>query len=187
MPFLDHFSWIAPYYDRIFQVRDVEQLLTFVAPEPGHRLLDVGGGTGRIAQQFIGRVAQVCILDPSPRMLEEGQRKGICITQGESEWLPFGAGTFERIIVIDAFHHMRNQEMAAHELTRVLVPGGRLVIEEPDIAHWGVKLTALGEKLALMRSHFYAPEAIQKMFERIGTKAHIERQGYTAWVIVEKE
>jgi demethylmenaquinone methyltransferase/2-methoxy-6-polyprenyl-1,4-benzoquinol methylase len=83
------------------------------------------------------------------------------------------------------------------ELVRVLAPGGRLVVEEPDIAHWGVKLVALGEKLLLMRSHFYAPEAIAALFERVPGEragvapsttlsARIERQEHTAWIVVDK-
>jgi len=35
---------------------------------------------------------------------------------------------------------------------RVLAPGGRLVIEEPDVERTPVRLIALAEKLALMRS-----------------------------------
>lgn len=186
MPLLDHFSLVAPYYDLIFRLRDIEPLLSWLGPEPRDRLLDVGGGTGRVAERFVGRVAQVCILDPSPHMLAEGKRKGICIAQGEAEDLPFVAGTFYRIIMIDAFHHLRDQGTAVHELMRVLAPGGRLIIEEPDIAHWGVRLVALAERLAGMRSHFYAPEEIQAMFEEAGGQARVERRGYTAWVIVEK-
>jgi len=200
MPLLDHFGLIAPYYDRIFQGgrfvrRDLERLMAHVAPEPGHRLLDIGGGTGRIAQHFCGRVAQVCVLDPSPGMLREGQRKGICITRGESEDLPFASAVFDRIILIDAFHHLRDQEQASREMLRVLAPGGRLVIQEPDIAHWGVKLVALGEKALLMRSRFYAPEEIGAMLNRAGehvAATRIERtdsyptRSQTAWVVVEK-
>jgi ubiquinone/menaquinone biosynthesis C-methylase UbiE len=197
MPLLDHFALIAPHYDRIFEVRNLDRLLACVAPGRGHRLLDVGGGTGRVAAHFTGRVAQVCILDPSPGMLQEGQRKGICITRGESEGLPFAAGTFDRVILIDAFHHLFDQAQSVRELVRVLAPGGRLVIEEPDIAHWGVKLAALGEKVLLMRSHFYAPERIAAMFEhipgeRVGVaspavvSARIERQEHTAWIVVDK-
>ena len=197
MPLLDHFALIAPHYDRIFEVRNLDRLLACVAPESGHRLLDVGGGTGRVAAHLAGHVAQVCVLDPSPGMLQEGQRKGICITRGESEWLPFAAGTFDRVILVDAFHHLFDQAQAVRELVRVLAPGGRLVIEEPDIAHWGVKVAALGEKMLLMRSHFYAPEQIAAMFEhipgeRVGVaspavvSARIERQEYTAWIVVDK-
>ncbi|MBL7199983.1 MAG: methyltransferase domain-containing protein [Anaerolineae bacterium] len=186
MPIMDHFSLIAPYYDRAIPFQNAEPLLTHVSPEPGHRLLDVGGGTGRVAQGFVGRVAQVCVLDPSVGMLAQSRRKGICITQGESEWLPFGAEVFDRIIVIDAFHHLLDQKAAARELMRVLACGGRLVIEEPDIAHWGVRLVAVAEKLLLMRSHFCPPRAIQAVFQGLGARARVARQGHTAWVIVDK-
>jgi demethylmenaquinone methyltransferase/2-methoxy-6-polyprenyl-1,4-benzoquinol methylase len=119
-------------------------------------------------------------------MLQEGQHKGICVIQGECERLPFDAETFDRIVLVDAFHHLIDQSAAVSELTRVLATYGRLVIEEPDITHWGVKLAALGEKLLLMRSHFYTPLAIQRLFERIGNRVCIERQAYTVWIIVDK-
>jgi demethylmenaquinone methyltransferase/2-methoxy-6-polyprenyl-1,4-benzoquinol methylase len=186
MPLLDHFSLIAPYYDRIFNRPVNDPLLAWVQPERSSRLLDVGGGTGRVAEQFVELVGHVCVLDPSPQMVREGQRKGICITRGESEWLPFASSTFDRIIVVDAFHHLRDQSAAARDLVRVLAPGGRLVIEEPDVAYWGVRLVSLAEKLLLMRSHFCAPEVIQGIFRRNGAPARVERQGHTAWVIVEK-
>lgn len=183
---LDHFSLIAPYYDRIFKRPDVDALLTHVRPERSNRLLDVGGGTGRVAQHFVGLVRQVCVLDPSLQMLKEGQRKGICIARGESERLPFPAHAFDRIIVVDAFHHLRDQVSAAQELVRVLAPAGRLVIEEPHIAHWGVRLVALAERLLLMRSHFCTPEAIQAMFAQNRVRTYLDIQEYTTWVIVER-
>ncbi|MBN1640227.1 MAG: methyltransferase domain-containing protein [Anaerolineae bacterium] len=186
MPLLDHFSVIAPYYDVVFFRANADLLDRHVQPRQGDRLLDVGGGTGRVAQFYLGKVAQVCILDPSPKMLAEGRRKGICITQGESEQIPFPAGMFDRIIMIDAFHHLRDQAAAARELLRVLSSGGRLVIEEPDIVSLAVKMVALGEKLLLMRSHFLSPEEVCALFAGDGVRAWVEKTGHTAWVIVEK-
>jgi demethylmenaquinone methyltransferase/2-methoxy-6-polyprenyl-1,4-benzoquinol methylase len=180
----DHFDLIAPYYDRIFDRPSVSRLADLVAAHSTHRLLDVGGGTGRIAHFFVEIVAQVCILDPSPRMLVEGQQKGICITRGEAEQIPFATGSFDRIIVVDAFHHLRDHHQAVAELTRVLAPGGRLVIEEPDIAHWGVKLVALGEKLLLMRSQFYRAQELARILEPFGPVC-VERYKHTYWVVVD--
>ncbi len=54
-------------------------------------------------------------------------------------------------------------------------PGGRLLIEEPDIERLGAKFVAPGEKLALMRSHFYAAEQIRGMIAAHGLAAVIER------------
>jgi ubiquinone/menaquinone biosynthesis C-methylase UbiE len=212
LPLLDHFGLLAPYYDRIFQVNDLRPLVSLVAPEASHRLLDIGGGTGRIAQRFCGCVAEVCVIDPSPEMLRQVRDKcpsarSLDSTQAESETLPFADGVFDRIIVVDAFHHLRDQALAASEMVRVLASGGRLVIQEPDIAHWTVKMVALGEKALLMRSHFYAPEAIQAMYQqhedvaqamlcrrrsvarassRRLNRAQPSAPGATAWVIVDK-
>jgi hypothetical protein len=69
---------------------------------------------------------------------------------------------------------------------RVLAPGGRAVIEEPDITHPGVRLVALGERLLLMRSQFRVPQEIRRLFQACGGRVRIERRAYTAWVIVEK-
>lgn len=149
-------------------------------------MLDAGGGTGRVARQFRGLVRQVCVLDPSPGMAAESQRKGICITQGEAEALPYAPDTFDRIIMVDAFHHLWHQERAAAELMRVLAPGGRLVVEEPNIGHFGVQLVALGETLLLMRSRFREPRTIRRIFEVLGGRARVEQRDHTAWVIVDK-
>jgi demethylmenaquinone methyltransferase/2-methoxy-6-polyprenyl-1,4-benzoquinol methylase len=199
LPFLDHFGLLAPYYDHIFGSDDLEPLASLMASEPSHRLLDIGGGTGRIAQLFCERVAEVCVIDPSLGMLQQGRDKcpsawPLELTQAESETLPFADGAFDRIIVVDAFHHLRDQALAAGEMVRVLVPGGRLVIQEPNIANWGVKMVALGEKALLMRSHFYAPKAIGAMFDQHKDVAQVRIEpvselapGATAWIIVDKK
>jgi demethylmenaquinone methyltransferase/2-methoxy-6-polyprenyl-1,4-benzoquinol methylase len=186
LPLIDHFTLIAPYYDWIIPRTSVDELIHHVEPEARHRMLDAGGGTGRVAQRFCGIVAQVCLLDPSPGMLAESQRRGICITQGNAETLPYATDSFDRIIMVDAFHHLRHQERAVIELMRVLKPDGRLVIEEPNIAHLGVRMVALGEKLLLMRSRFRDPRAIGQMLQSAEACVRIEQQGHTAWVIAEK-
>jgi ubiquinone/menaquinone biosynthesis C-methylase UbiE len=186
MPFVDHFTLLAPYYDRIFRRPGVDELIVHLELEADQRVLDVGGGTGRVAEQLMGMVGTVCVLDRSVGMVLEGQRKGICVIQGEAEALPYAGGAFDRIVVVDAFHHLRDQAYAAKELMRVLAPGGRAVIEEPDITHPGVRLVALGERLLLMRSQFRVPQEIQRLFQACGGRVRIERRAYTAWVIVEK-
>jgi demethylmenaquinone methyltransferase/2-methoxy-6-polyprenyl-1,4-benzoquinol methylase len=67
----------------------------------------------------------------------------------------------------------------------VLAPGGRLVIEEPDVERTPVRLIALAEKLILMRSHFFSPRSVQGMFEAAGGRVCLEREGAKFWAVVE--
>lgn len=189
MPLFDHFDWVAPFYERVFGAQRADVIVSHLALESRHSLLDIGGGTGQIAEQLAGFVERACVLEPSSGMLAQGRRKRLCLVQGVAERLPFPSGSIDRILMVDAFHHLLDQEQTVQELVRVLSPGGRLVIQEPDIDHWAVKLVALGEKVLLMRSHFYTAPDIQAMFERAAGSdcaARIERQGHTAWVIVDK-
>jgi demethylmenaquinone methyltransferase/2-methoxy-6-polyprenyl-1,4-benzoquinol methylase len=89
--------------------------------------------------------------------------------------------------MVDALHHIDYQRETIHDLLRVLKPGGRLVIEEPDINLPVVKLVALGEKMMLMQSHFLSPKKISLIIEELGYRPKVQSDGaFAAWVIVDK-
>ncbi len=127
-------------------------------------MLDVGGGTGRVALALRSMVKNVFIVDVSNGMLRRAADKGLAAVHAPAESLPFPAGSVDRIIMMDALHHVKDQRQAAHELWRVLAPGGRILIVEPDIRKAYVKLIALGEKLLLMHSHFLTSQEICALF-----------------------
>ncbi len=187
-PPIDHFDLLAPLYERLIPRVNVQQLERLLRLEPGHHLLDAGGGTGRVSRFFQGKVATICILDFSEGMLRQARAHGGFETcRGITEAIPFRDDSFPRILAVDSFHHYRNQRKAAAELLRVLAPGGRLVIEEPDIRRFSVKLIALMEFVLVMRSHFYPPHEIAEMFRKEGGRAHVyEDGGPNSWIIVEK-
>ena len=173
MPPLDHFAIIAPLYARVPYSK--KSLMSEAAELPVKGcLLDVGGGTGRVSFAIRDLVDEVVVADVSLGMLKKAPRtststlltvvsaslKPVC---GGSESLPFADNSFERVItlaprcgcsagVVDALHHVIDQAESAREMFRVLKPGGVMVIEEPDIRTFGVKLIAIVEKLLLMRS-----------------------------------
>jgi demethylmenaquinone methyltransferase/2-methoxy-6-polyprenyl-1,4-benzoquinol methylase len=183
MPAFDHFGLIAPIYSRAtYSKTDV---MREVAELPARgRLLDVGGGTGRVASAIRDLVDEITIADVSFGMLKEAPPAALKPVCGYSESLPFADESFERVIMVDALHHVVDHAHSAREMYRVLKPGGVLVIEEPDIHTFGVKLIAIAEKLLLMRSHFLAPDAIAKLFENGETS--VKFADSTAWVIVKK-
>lgn len=190
---MDHFGLLAPFYERFIPPPDPKRWQTLLnLPEDGRstalNLLDAGGGTGRVSGQLRPFVRQLVISDESAKMLAQAQAKLRCCTVVSAvEKMPFADASFDRIMVVDALHHFAHQETAVAELVRLLKPGGRLVIEEPNLHQLVVKWVALAEKAALMRSKFYYPEAIQEMVTRLGVPARVETDGrFTAWVIADK-
>lgn len=184
----DHFDFLAPLYDRVISPPDPDRLRDLLRlPTPG-RLLDAGGGTGRASAALRPLVDKLIVSDLSRPMLQQATVRGdMEAIQGHAEFLPFPDESFERIMVVDALHHFCDQQGAIQDLFRVLKPGGRLLIEEPDIQRWQVKLVALAEKITLMRSHFLSPFEIQTLIGAHGLQAEIQDDGqFAAWIYVDK-
>lgn len=184
----DHFDWLAPIYDRVIGPPDVSRLQRLLKLPVEGVLLDAGGGTGRVSSQLLPLVNRVVLSDLSQPMLRQAQAKGpFHSVQAVVQRLPFPDDYFERVLVVDALHHFGDQPGAVRELLRMLRPGGRLVIEEPNIHHFGVKVVALIEKLTLMGSHFHSPVEIRDMIAAYGLSPWIaDYDGVAARIVVDK-
>jgi demethylmenaquinone methyltransferase/2-methoxy-6-polyprenyl-1,4-benzoquinol methylase len=178
---------LAPFYDHLIKPRERDRFLELVNLPVKGTLLDAGGGTGRAAQVFKGLASEIVVADLSYAMLQQAIGKGaLAAVCTQIERLPFPTGFFDRAIMVDALHHVLDQQTVANELWRTVKPGGRIVIEEPDISKASVKLIALAEKIAFMRSHFLPPSKIRGLFAEYGTKMQVIQEDYTAWIIVDK-
>lgn len=183
----DHFGFLAPFYERFIKPRYPATLSGLMGLPVDGTILDIGGGTGRVSGFFTSQAGKVIIADLSEKMLLQSQGKdGLEPLCSHAEKLPFPDGYFELVIMVDALHHVCDQIDTARELWRVTKPGGRIIIEEPDIKVWGVKLVAVAEKIALMRSHFLAPAEIKDLFREYSDRIQIHREGYNAWVVINK-
>ncbi len=168
---MSFFDLVAPVYDALHigarkTARTVAALAEF---KPTDRVLDLGGGTGRVARFFVGSVASVTVADPSEKMLAQCKRKqGLACVLAEAEHLPFADASFEKVIIVDAFHHFANHERVIAEVRRVLVPGGRAILEEFNIGTFAGKFGQRMEWLFGMQSHFFTPPDLAALWQQHG-------------------
>jgi demethylmenaquinone methyltransferase/2-methoxy-6-polyprenyl-1,4-benzoquinol methylase len=134
---------------------------------PGERVLDVASGSGDLARacaRRVGPTGEVCATDINRSMLLRGRDRLLdagCLAkavQCDAERLPFGAGHFDCVVVGFGLRNMTRKEAALAEMTRVLRPGGRLLVlefsrvwqplEKPYDLYSFKVLPWLGEKIA---------------------------------------
>jgi len=185
---IHHFDYLARIYDLFAGKPNLTVLRDLLALPIRGWMLDEGGGTGRVSYPFLSQAGGVVIADASFPMLREARRKGrLSTVKSLAESLPFSDQCFERILVVDAFHHFHDPHSSMGELSRVLKQGGRLVIEEPDLRRWTVKAAALAERLMLMKSRFLSPFSILDMIEGCGLSARIAASDrFRVWIVADK-
>lgn len=100
---------------------------------PGMRVLDVAVGTGLVSKEavrIVGERGSVTGIDPSARMITGAAGGGIALVRGRAESLPFAAGSFDFLVLGFALRHLADLDAVIREFSRVLAPGGRLLLLE---------------------------------------------------------
>ena len=108
----------------------VERLFHHLNPQKGSQYLDIGCGTGNYTIALHRKGGAFTGVDPSEEMLKKArlQCDSIEWKQGKAEALPLEDNTADGIIASLTLHHWTDLNDGFRELSRVLKPGGRIVI-----------------------------------------------------------
>ena len=143
------FDSVAPRYDLMNDLMSFgihrlwkAEMVAWLNPRPGQRMLDVAGGTGDVALLALPRLAPsgggVLVYDANPQMLETGRGRaidngilsGIEWLAGDAEALPFADRSFDLYTIAFGLRNVTRRERALAEARRVLKPGGRFLCLE---------------------------------------------------------
>jgi ubiquinone/menaquinone biosynthesis C-methylase UbiE len=114
-------------------------VLTHADPRPGHRVVDLGAGTGFLSLAIAPRVADVLAVDVSGEMLEvlarqadEQDLPGIRCLTADLRTLDLPEASVDVIVSSYALHHLSDVDKQAlvQRARSWLKPGGRLVIAD---------------------------------------------------------
>ncbi|WP_330464723.1 class I SAM-dependent methyltransferase [Micromonospora zamorensis] len=110
-------------------IRAFEAVLPDRRPLTG---LDVGSGTGRFTPALAEAFGPVTGVEPSVRMREvaqtQPQHPDVRYLAGAAEDLPVASDSVDYALMFLSWHHVQDKPRAARELTRVIRPGGRLLL-----------------------------------------------------------
>lgn len=142
------FDRAAPFYDatRGLPRAAAAELTALLATELADRgpCLEIGVGTGRIALGLHGAGVAMTGVDLSRPMMavlvdKAGGEVPFPLAQADATALPFLADRFGAAVASHVFHLIPAWETALHELLRVVVPGGRVLVDRGGRNHGSVQ------------------------------------------------
>ncbi|MDP3673976.1 MAG: metalloregulator ArsR/SmtB family transcription factor [Novosphingobium sp.] len=180
----DYFARHAAQWDVLRSLHSADStvedaLARLLAGSPLGRLLDVGTGTGRMAELFEPAADAVDALDNSPEMLRLARARlqhlapgRVELVQGDFAALPFADAAFDTVLFHQVLHYAQSPEAVLAEAARVTRPGGRVAIvdfaphgrEELRSAHAHVRLGFSSAQIrALLTTVGFAPGASEAL------------------------
>jgi putative AdoMet-dependent methyltransferase len=188
----DYDGWVDsddPVYARYEYVLD--RVVDLSGAAPGRKILDIGTGTGNLAERLLALGANVTGLDPSRKMLGRAAAKPgcqgvdlVCVREPFLD-LPYSDATFDAVVSTYAFHHVHPAKKArcVREMVRVLRSGGSWVLGDLVFRNEAAEQTAL-ELYDWMEEEYYARiDELVPVFEILRMKLRSEQVTPVTWIL----
>ncbi len=138
-------SWVFETLNHSDEAATRQFMIGLMDLKPGMTALEVGAGTGKDSALILEKVkpgGTAVLSDLSPNMLKLAQDKldtaevNVHYFLGNGSYLPFKDDTFDAVFHFGGINTFSERKKAFDELTRVVRPGGKVVIGDESIAPW---------------------------------------------------
>ncbi|PZG13277.1 class I SAM-dependent methyltransferase [Nonomuraea aridisoli] len=131
---------------------------------PG-RALDIGAAGGGNTRVLVEEGWDATATDYSESAVEVARERGLRAVRADARALPFEPGSVDLVTAFDVLEHVREDDLVAAEIARVLAPGGHALIAVPcDMALWSAHDDAVGHVRR------YARESLTVVVEQAGLR-----------------
>ena len=136
-----YFNDVAGQWDQLrasfFSDAVRDQAIAAARVEPDKLAADIGAGTGFVTEGLVKLDVRVIAVDESEAMVAEIQRKfagrdAVEVRLGSGEAIPTADASVDYAFANMYLHHVEEPPHAIVEMTRILKPGGRLIITDLD-------------------------------------------------------
>lgn len=174
--------------DREYEDQADRMAIRKLLPKRMTSFADIGGGYGRLANEYLKRARKVYLFDYSKSELKQAKEiygDKIETKAGDIYKLPFKDNELDGLMMVRVTHHLKELDKAISELYRVLKPGGVAVIEVankrtlPKMARYITrksKVNPFDKKVAnyteISKDGFYNyhPKYVEEIFDKVGFK-----------------
>lgn len=144
-----YFDEVAEQWDEMrthfFSLTVREVALARADVQAGRVAADIGAGTGFVTEALLGHDLRVVAVDQSPAILAVMRNKfgemAVEYKVGEAESIPLADESVDYVFANMYLHHVEEPPTAIREMTRILKPGGKLVITDLDAHTFDFLLT----------------------------------------------
>ncbi len=157
-------------------------IFTWLVPQAGEDILDIGCGDGVLTRRIADAGARVVGIDTSAAMVAGARARGLDARKGSGERLQFDA-QFDAVFSNAALHWMHHAEAVGSGVFRALRPGGRFVAEfggHTNCAAIATALQAAHERFggaAALSFPWYFPTEAEYAAVLSGAGLHMVRSG----------
>ena len=143
-------------------------------------VIDIGGGTGRLAEYLSQSCKIVYVLDESEGMLSrvKANTKVVTVLQNALH-TPFNNSSVDVVVMSDVLHHISKQSALIEEISRILKKDGRLLILDFEKKHIKTKLLGAFEYILFGRLYFRtSKEVVSLLKDRFKITKFIDKKYY---------
>jgi len=162
-------SWFDTPVGKKVKALELDLLIKLVNPQKGLKMLEVGIGTGLFAMEFRKFGMEVLGIDPSEKMLEIAQSRGIPVKYGVGEDIPFEDDTFDVVLAMTSMEASKEPSRFLSEMKRVAKPSGKVVVAVLNLfSFYGLSRRIRGffRKSIFNEMHFYNYWEFKKLLQR---------------------
>lgn len=160
--------------NKMAEIRDLLDL-------KGHEVvLDLGGGTGRLADYISGDCQMVYVLDESRGMLSKVKSNPrIRPMHGDGLKTGFDDKSLDIVIMSDLVHHIKDQNNLIKEAHRILKDKGKIILLDFEKEHIRIRLLRAFERILFGKLYFKSGKEMKNLLsERFSITKFIHRGYY---------
>ncbi len=142
----------------------------------GGKLLDIGAATGFFMSIAKKRGFSVVGVELSDFAAKKGRENGLDIVTGDLLNTNFEGESFDVITMFDVLEHVPDPKKLIQEVSRIVRPGGLIIINTPDAESLWAKVLGKRWQLIMPPEHinYFSPQNLSMYLEDVGYEVKID-------------